>query len=264
MNHDEKLVGDWLVDQGHTVRHLENPEDPPDIVVDGSIAVEVTTIASHAFHSMWDFINGICESLGPAENGRGYWIDVSVDDEELLQGKDSAKVTAIKRDLKHYTKTVLRNHYANPDAPICGLGQHVDFRNESGRIRLPHGVELQIIGQINDNQHDLKYKVALGGANEGVLVVGHLIDTVQSAIEKKTNNRMIQERAGRYQEWWLVLTDPHNAIATSRDELQILANNIKHGTFWRRILLAVQAGGEIGRVIDLSEHGRIVGEPDAT
>ena len=48
MNRDEKLVANWLDSQGHAVRHLTNGEDPPDLVVDDNIAVEVTTIASYA------------------------------------------------------------------------------------------------------------------------------------------------------------------------------------------------------------------------
>ena len=252
MNQDEKLVGDWLAGQGHAVRHLGNGEDPPDIVVDGCVAVEVTTIASYAFRSVWDFVNSICRSLGPAENGRGYYIWVESDDQALLQGEDRRTVAAIKRDLKDETEIVLSNHYARPDA-----------QQESGRIRLPHGVEVGVIAQISDNRDNVKYRVGSGGSTGGTLVVSDLISGIQSAIRRKTNNRIIEERAGRYEEWWLVVTDPHYATPLNSDELQTVTHNIKHGAFWQRILLANIAGGRIGRVIDLSKRGRNAGESDA-
>ncbi len=268
MNQDERLVGDWLVGQGHAIRHLGNGEDPPDIVVDGDVAVEVTTIASYAFSSVWDFINSLCESLGDAENGRGYLIWVSSDDQALLQSKDFRRVAAIKRELKHYAKIALRNHYANPDATLSpppksfGYEDPIDFLPVNGRIRLPHGVVLRIVEPIRDNRSNVKYEVAGGGAT-AVWVVPHLIDTIQSAIRKKTDKRTIKERAGRYKEWWLVVTDPLHAGRLNDDELQKVGNAIEYGEPWRRILLANIMGDRIARVVDLSENTQNAGEPDA-
>ena len=222
MNQDEELVGAWLVGQGHAVRHLGNGEDPPDLVVDGSIGVEVTTIASYAFRSVWDFMESICRSLGAAENGRGYWIEAASDDEALLQNGDRKRVVRIKGDLKRSAKNVLRDHYANPSATLrsfVSLGceeQIVNFPRDD-RIRLPHGVEVGILGPINDNRDNVKYKVGIGGGTEGVLVVPHIIEAIQLAIRKKAGKRKIKERAGQYKEWWLVVTDPHHAGGLNGD-----------------------------------------------
>ena len=259
MNQDEKLVGDWLVGQGHAVRHLGNGEDPPDLVVDGNIAVEVTTIASYAFRSVWDFMESICKSLGAAENGRGYWIEVASDDEALLQDEDRKRVTKVKGDLRRSAKIALRNHYASPGATLGGPAsldckKQVDFFPRDGRIRLPHGVEVGIVGPINDNRDNVKYKVGMGSGTRGRLVVPHLIEAIQSAILKKTNNRIIKERAGRYKEWWLVVTDPHYARGPNNgDELKTVASAIDYGEPWRRILLAIVVEDRIARVVDLSE-----------
>ena len=242
MNQDEKLVGAWLVGQGQTVRHLEKGEDPPDLVVNCCIGVEVTTIASYAFRGIWDFVNSICKSLGRAENGRGYYIWVEADDQALLQGGDHQTVAAIKRDLKYSIKNALNDHYTHPDA------QH-----ESGGILLPHGVELGVIEPINNNRDDVKYKVGMGGRTAGKLVVPHLIDAIQSAIHKKADNRIIKERAGQYREWWLVVTDPHHARGLNDDEIRTVANAIDYGEPWRRILLAIVVEDRIARVVDLSE-----------
>ena len=268
MNQDEKLVGDWLVRRSHKVRHLENGEDPPDLVVDGNIAVEVTTIASYAFSRVWDFMESICKSLGAAENGRGYWIEVASDDEALLQGEDRKRVAKVKRDLRRSAKIALRDHYANPGAALRGPAsldceEQIDFFLRDGRIRLPHGVEVGIVGPINNNRDDVKYKVGMGGGTEGILVVPHLIEAIQSAIHKKADNRIIKERAGQHREWWLVVTDPHYARGLNDDETRTVANAIDYGEPWRRILLAIILEDRIARVVDLSESRQNAGTTDA-
>ena len=232
VNRDEKLVAAWLDSQGYAVRHLTNGEDPPDMVVDGNIAVEVTTIASYAFHSVWDFMDRVCRSLGPAENGRGYRIGLAFDDEELLQNRTHR--STIKRDLRRCAKAALSRHYANPDGNF--------------RIKLPHGVEIEIMGRINNNRDDVKYKVGMGGATGGMAVVPYLIDTNQAAIDKKTANRIIQERADSYAEWWLAITDPHHILRLNGQEIEAVANGIKYRTPWSRILLVSTTGDRIKAV----------------
>ena len=266
VNPDEKLVGAWLVSQGHVVRHMRNGEDPPDLVLDDNIAVEITTIASYAYRSVRDFIKEICRSLGHAKDGCGYWIEIAYDDEALLQDKDKGKVKAMKHDIRHFAKIALRNHYANPDAVVYGPERQIDFLPRDGRIRLPHGVELSVIGSINDNRDNVKYKVGAAGETVGIRVVSHLIDTIQSAIRKKTANRIVQERAGKYEEWWLVVTDPHcYAQSLNDDEIQTVADTIDYGAPWRRILLTNIAGDRVSRAIDLtgSERRSDGGERDA-
>lgn len=232
MNRDEKLVAAWLDSQGYAVRHLTNGEDPPDMVVDGNIAVEVTTIASYAFHSVWDFMDRVCRSLGSAENGRGYRIGLAFDDEELLQNRTHR--STIKRDLRRCAKAALSRHYANPDGNC--------------RIKLPHGVEIRVIRQISGNDENVKYKVALGGAIGAMAVVPYLIDTNQAAIDKKTANRIIQERADSYAEWWLAITDPHHILRLNGQEIEAVANGIEYHTPWSRILLVSTTGDRIKAV----------------
>lgn len=245
------MVGAWLENQGHAVRHLERGDDPPDLVVDGDIAVEVTTIASYAHRTLWDFMEGVCKALGPAENGRGYFLSIWSEDEALLQHPDRRKVAAIKRDLRRYTKLALRNHYANPDATLLGPEQEIDFFPRNGRIRLPHGVEIQIIAPIRDNTDNVKYEVAAGGA-KAVWVVPHLIEAIQAAISKKTNNEIIQRRAREYTEWWLVVTDPTYARNLGTNEAAAVADSIEYRTPWRRIMLAYLFDDKVARVVDLT------------
>ena len=186
MNRDEELVAAWLCSQGRAVCHMRNGEDPPDIVVEGNIAVEVTTIASYAYRTLWDFMNSVCKSLGPAEEDRGYFISVSSADPSLLQGEDRHRIAAIKQQVRRSARLALRNHYANPDAKLHG---------PNGRVGLPHGVEFHIIAPMRENPNGVKYAVASSGA-EAVCVVPHLIETVQSAIRKKANNKRQNTKNG--------------------------------------------------------------------
>lgn len=254
MNRDESMVGAWLESQGHAVCHLERGDDPPDLVVDGNIAVEVTTIASYAHRTLWDFMEGVCRALGPAENGRGYFLGVRSEDEALLQHQDRGKVAAIKRDLRRYAKLALRNHYRSPNATVLGPGQAIDFLPTNGRIRLPHGVEIQIITSIRDNTHDVKYEVAAGGG-KAVWVVPHLIEAIQAAICKKTNNQLIQRRARKYTEWWLVVTDPAYARNLGANEAGAITESIEYRTPWRRVMLAYLFADQVARVVDLTRAG---------
>lgn len=232
MNRDEKLVANWLRTQGHAVHHLTNGEDPPDLVVDDTIAVEATTIASYAVRSVWDFMDRVCRSLGPAENGRGYWIEVASDDEALLQDRTQSRT--VKPDIRRCAKAALERHYASTD--------------ENCRIKLPHGIEIEIMGRINNNHDGVKYKVGMGGATEGVMVTPYLIDVIQAAIDKKTANRFILERVDRYAEWWLAITDPHYMMGLDGHEIEAVANGIEYHAPWSRILLVNTTGERVNAV----------------
>lgn len=252
VNRDEELVAAWLGSQGYAVRHLTNGEDPPDLVVDGNVAVEVTTIASYAGRSIWDFMEGVCRSLGAAENGRGYLISWTSENEALLQDGDRSRIAAIKRELRHLAKIALGNHYRNPHVP-GPAGEPPDFLPRNGLVRLTHGVSIRISGPIQDNQN-VKYKVAVGDT-KAVWLVSHLIEAIEAAILKKTSNRMIQKRADNYTEWWLVVTDPSYSRCLSLDEVRAIAEATHYSEPWRRILLANTWGDRVDAVHCLTQAG---------
>ena len=114
MNRDEKLVAEWLRSKGHEVRHLTDGGDPPDLVVDCDIAVEVTTINSSSHTSIWQFLDETFKSLGPAENGRGYWVSIDYEDETMFQAAGKNKRRKMKAELRQHIKRALNDHYREP------------------------------------------------------------------------------------------------------------------------------------------------------
>ena len=127
----------------------------------------------------------------------------------------------------------------------------MDFFPRNGRIKLPHGVELCIIAPMTENPDNVKYEVASGGA-EAIWVVPHLIEAVQAAISKKTNNKLIRLRAEEYKEWWLVVTDVQFAARLTNSEAQTIADTIHHNEPWRRVLLAYIWGDKVNHVFELT------------
>ena len=230
MNRDEELVAEWLCSKGHEVCHLTDGQDPPDLVMDSDIAIEVTTINSLAHRSVWQFLDEIFKSLGPAENGRGYWVSIEYEDERILQSRNSREKAKRKKDLKIGIKQRLTEHYDNPDLGVV--------------IQLPYGLTLEIMGEITDNPDRYKYKVGWGMSYEGELVITTLVENIQAAIDTKSAKKKIQEEAKRYQEWWLVVTDAFSNVHTlDQDEWKAVSGAIVRREPWKRII-AVAVGSQ--------------------
>ncbi len=223
MNRDEELVAEWLRSKGHKVCPLTDGQDPPDLIMDGDIAVEVTTINSLAHRSVWQFLDEIFKSLGPAENGRGYWVSIEYEDERILQSRNSREKAKRKKNLKIAIKQRLTEHYDNPDLGVV--------------IQLPYGLTLEIIGEITDNPDRCKYKVGWGMSYEGELVITTLVEDIQAAIDTKSNNKKVQERKEQYREWWLVVTDAFSNVHTlDQGGWKAVSNVIVRREPWKRII----------------------------
>ena len=196
----EKLVAEWLRSEGHEVT---DGDDPPDLVVDGNVAVEVTTINLFAGQSLYQFFDKHCKSLGPAEDGRGYSVSIEYKDERIFEAADEGKK---KKDLKKRIKQVLDEHYRNP-----GSGVQRDGRNV---IELPYGITLVIWPwhMLSSCSVRYKYKVQRIMSFAGEIRIPALIENLQAAIDKKSANKRIQERVAKYQEWWLVVMDAFSGV----------------------------------------------------
>ena len=123
----------------------------------------------------------------------------------------------------------------NPDSAI----------RQHGRIELPYGLTLKIIGDITDNPDVCRYQVGFSGAHTGGLVVTALIEGIQVAIKKKSANNKIQERAANYREWWLVVTDAFSNVGhLDQDSSKVVSEAIVRRELWKRIIaVAVRSNG---------------------
>ena len=69
--------------------------------------------------------------------------------------------------------------------------------------------------------------------SEGEIVVPALVGNIQAAIDKKSSKRSIQERAAKYQEWWLVVTGFHSLC---QDDLKILSKALVLRAPWKHLI----------------------------
>ena len=198
MDKSEAVVAKWLRSEGHEFRHLTGGDDPPDFVVDGDIAVEVTTISPPAELRMFQFFSDkLFKALGAAENGCAYPVFVEYEDEKMFETDGRKK----KGELKRLIKQKLEAHYRNPNNPNSGT-----WRNGRRIIPLCYGITLEIGPWPSERPADYKYTVRWLGASKGEIVIPTLVENIQAAIEKKSAIQRIRERAEEYREWWLVVT----------------------------------------------------------
>ena len=229
----EKLVAEWLRSEGYEVRHLTDGDDPPDLVVDGNIAVEVTTINSFADQSLYQFFNMHCESLGRPEDGHGYSVSIEYKDEKIFESTDEGKK---KAELRKRIKQELNEHYRNPDSGVQRDGRSV--------IELPYGITLVIWPWHMLSSCSVRYKYTVQGIMPfaGEILIPALVEKLQAAIDKKSANTRIQERAAKYQEWWLVVTDAFSYVGhLDQDGEKQIADTLVLREPWK-CLIAISTG----------------------
>ena len=233
MDQSEEAVAQWLCAKGHKIRRLTDGADPPDFVVDGDIAVEVTTISTGAYLSLFQFFDKLCRALGSAENGRGYSVSVEYEDERMFEAADEGKK---KAELRRLLRQGLKAHYRNPDSGIRPDGRSV--------IDLSYGITLEIWPwqRLSDYPVEYKYTVHMLVASKGEA----LVKRIQAAIDAKSSKRSIQERAAKYREWWLVVTGFHSLY---QDDLKILSDTLVLQAPWKYLF------GFDGTILKSRENG---------
>lgn len=220
MDQSETAVYQWLRAEGRRVRPL-GTADPPDFVVDGDIAVEVTTLFTGAYQSLYQFFDKLFRALGTADDGRGYAVSIKYEDEEMFQTADEGRK---KAELRRLTKQELQAHYRNPDSGIWPDGRSV--------IPLLHGITLEIWPWHRHSDHpaEYKYTVTMLVPSKGEMALN---EKIQAAMDKKSANSRIQERMAQYREWWLVVTGFHSLY---QDDLKILSDALVLRAPWTHLI----------------------------
>ena len=223
MDQSEAVVAEWLRAEGHKVRPLGH-DDPPDFVVDGDIAVEVTTISTEAHQSIVQFFDKLFRALGNAENGCGYAVSIEYEDEKMFEAVDERKK---KTELRQCIRQMLKAHYRNPNSGIRPDGRCV--------VSLLHGITLEIWPwqRLSDHPVEHKYTVYMFMPFKGEIFIPALVENIQAAIDKKSSKRSIQGRAAKYREWWLVVTGFHSLY---QDDLKILSDALVLRAPWKHLI----------------------------
>ena len=249
-NDDELLAQDWLRVQGY--EDIRRPSsDPPDFVVDGKFAVEVTRLSQRiivgadkhfsaeeqARIPLTKQIERIIGQLGPPGNeGRSWIINCEYDFSMPIPKprKVSAQISdALAPLLKPYDHRVVAGMHA----------RHFDSKRharEIAGISFPHlCLECGICLDLEEFSHaPAKFHVPNVSDGEGIVVAGELVKGIANRIRAKSETIRNQNRIGHYRSWWLVLVD-HVCLVPmqvlSEHELSFVRD--QDFDFWDRVVV---------------------------
>ena len=218
-NDDELCARNWLRQQG--CQDIRRPcSDPPDLVVDGDCAVEVTRLNQRIVvgdeensrgeeevrQPLTCQISRVLEELGPPGNeGRSWAIDCEYDFTKPLPHRKvvSAQISeALTPLLKPYNDHVVSDIHS---------GQ-CDFEKHGGKILhfgFPHlcldcGICLGLAEFSHDPATFFLQNVSDG---RGIGIAEELKKSILNRTREKSEKIRNQNKVGEYKYWWLVLVD---------------------------------------------------------
>ena len=249
-NEDELWAQDWLRQQGY--RDIRRPcSDPPDFVVDGKYAVEVTRLnqrivvgdeeysrgEEEARKPLTDCIAKVIGQLGPPGNeGRSWVIDCEYDFAEPLPTPKS-----VTRQVSEALAPLLKPY---DDTVISGMhSRYLDYGKHAGEISylsFPHlcldcGICLELVEFSHEPARFMLQNVSDG---RGMGVAEELKTSIRNRICDKSKRVRDQERIGEFDCWWLILVDHvcHAPIQIlSQHELSYVRDH--QFDFWSRIVI---------------------------
>ena len=218
-NADELLAQDWLRAQGHEDIRRPN-SDPPDFVVNGQFAVEVTRLSQRIIvgaekHSkgeeqarkpLTDQIEKTIEQLGPPGNEGMSWIinceydfSVPLPNRKIVTTQISAALAPL---LVPYDDSVVAGMHA----------RYADFSKHTREIlgiKFPHlCLECGICLDLKEFPHaPAKFIVPNVSDGEGIFVASELVNGIRNRIRSKSETIRNQNRIEDYRSWWLILVD---------------------------------------------------------
>lgn len=203
-NVDEEAAKEWLRENNHNPVQCE--DDPPDYLIDGDIAVEVTRV-SRGEESTLEALKKVAE-----EELREYvfpgdqpgW-DVYID---CIFGRSLPETEETKKIIRAAIRRLIKcncNYYEDKNSGI-----KIEFWDNS----FHSGFELR--------QVDF----------DGGVWAGDVARKIQLCIEKKTDK--IKSKFHQHKEWWLLLVD-HTHLGFGALVLDTLRNSI--GKSWSRVVV---------------------------
>ena len=250
-NDDERRAENWLRQRGH--RDLQwLSDDPPDLLVDGHCAVEVTRLSQrlqigddkkseeseeNVRIPLTDGLeNAVCR-LGPPGNKGSSWIidcEYNSSDPRPRPKTVAAQVlealAPLSRPYDDSTVSAMHRRYMNYDR----------HSGEPSLLGFPH---LCLEGGICLDLEEFSYDPATFfvqnvSDGKGISIATELASGIRNRIAKKSDTVRKRKRVGNYKNWWLILIDHicHMPIQTlsSREQACVRDQNFE---FWSRVTI---------------------------
>ena len=219
LNDDERLAQDWLRRRGY--EDVRRPRsDPPDFVVDGAYAVEVTRLnqriavggsrrsrgEEEARKPLSENIRKVVGDLGsPGNEGRSWVLDFECDFSVPLPARKTVATQisdALAPLLNPYDDTVVSSMHS----------EHLNFEKHAGELsclEFPHlCLACGICLDLTEISHEpARFIVQNVSGREGIGVAAELGKGIRNRLRDKSEIIRNQNRVGAYGTWWLVLVD---------------------------------------------------------
>ncbi len=250
LNKDECWAKKWLKGQGYR-EILRPPSDPPDFVVDGRFAVEVTRMSQQihienantskgeeeARIPLTDCLERVLRNVGsPGNEGRSWVVNCTYDLTAPLP-RPNAISAQVKESLgpllnAYDEKVVFDVHSRNRDyRRHAGEGFCAGFPH----ICLACGICLDLWEFSDGPSRFILQDVSDG---QGFHVASELYESIRNRIQVKSDSIRERQLIDKYASWWLLLVDYvyHAPVRGLSDhELSYLRN--QNYDFWSRIII---------------------------
>lgn len=249
-NDDERCAENWLRQQMHQDCQWLL-DDPPDLLIDGFWAVEVTRLnqrllvgddkrsigEEEARIPLTQCLEEVIFRLGPPGNeGKSWVIDCEYDFREPLPSRKTVAAQAsealvpLSRPYDDSTVSAMHRRYVNYDR----------HSGETSFLEFPHlCLECGICLDLGEFSHDpATFFVRPVSDGEGISIATELAGSIRNRIEHKSHVVRRQNRIGNYENWWLILIDhvSHLPIQALSDREQAFVRD-QDFEFWSRVTI---------------------------
>jgi hypothetical protein len=224
MKREEKVTLEYLkIQHGNNVFPMPKHKDPPDILVNSTIAVEVRRLNQHFFEEgdpegldnlsipLQQAFEEVLKSFEDLFKGKSYW--VSIDYQRPLKSDLRNVKKEMKQALQNFlnTETLYFPHEISVNPEITFTLQMASARNEN-----------------------LFSNGASGDSDAGGWVIGVYTDNIRHCINEKSLK--VSERLKNYNEWWLYLVD-YMCFGSKQEFLEVARNIGDTGNFDKVVVL---------------------------
>lgn len=218
MKPGEKMAYDYLASKGYLIEYEPIPNRPPDLLLNGEVAVEVTRLSQ--------FSEG----------------DAGAERLELLEFQLMARVRPVLRsyppiDKQHFFVSFEYRRPLKLDKSFAGdLKRILDLHiaNHSGEAEYVLYGTLKI--RIRPSRRPQERTFTLGSYSDsdgGGFVIGNIIDALQRIIPEK--HAKIEPFRHLYPRWWLAVND-HIGFGLDETDLAQIRTSFNTPTFFERII----------------------------